>query len=134
MSYGTSEFPLYALTDIKDVYYVGGYGTVKWVNPIEYLSCSPDKVCDRAVQDPLELLNDVNEEYRSKIPSLYPNCSRAKIIAIDRNGMDVRLKTGEGHYVVQRIRFHGPAESYGQVREEVEAILSDGFKKLRKPR
>ena len=48
--------------------------------------------------------------------------------------MDVRLKTGEGHYVVQRIRFHGPAESYGQVREEVEAILSDGFKKLRKPR
>jgi hypothetical protein len=36
--------------------------------------------------------------------------------------------------VVQRIRFHGPAESYGEVRDEVEAILSDGFKKLRKSR
>ena len=29
---------------------------------------------------------------------------------------------------------HGPAESYGEVRDEVEAILSDGFKKLRKSR
>jgi len=134
MSYGTSEFPLYALTDIKDVYYVGGYGQVKWVDPIDYLSSAPDKVCDRAVQDPLELLNNVNAEYRLRIPSLYPDCSRAKIIAVDRCGMDVRLKTGEGHYVVQRIRFHGPAESYGEVRDEVEAILSDGFKKLRKSR
>ncbi len=134
MSYGTSEFPLYALTDIKDVYYVGGYGQVKWVDPIDYLSYAPDKVCDRAVQDPLELLNNVNAEYRLRIPSLYPDCSRAKIIAVDRCGMDVRLKTGEGHYVVQRIRFHGPAESYGEVRDEVEAILSDGFKKLRKSR
>jgi len=42
-SYGTSEFPLYMLTDIRDVYFVGGYGTVKWVSAQDYLTCSADR-------------------------------------------------------------------------------------------
>jgi len=43
-SFGTSEFPLYMLAHIVDVYYVDAYGTVKYLKARDYLSCGADKV------------------------------------------------------------------------------------------
>ena len=128
-SYGTSEFPLYMLSDIQDVYYVGGYGTVKWINAVDYLSCNADKVCDRRYCDPLETLNELNEEYRKKIPVLFSDAIKGKIISIDRNGMDIRVKVKtDGHYVIQRVRFHNEANSLEDAKREFDNILKNGFK------
>jgi hypothetical protein len=127
-SYGTSEFPIYMLADIQDVYFVGGYGTVKWVNAKDYLASSPDKVCDRRFGDPLDVLNKLNEIYRSKIPLLFSDCIRGKIISVDRSGMDMRVKAKDDHYVIQRVRFHGAADSLDEVKREIDNILKNGFK------
>lgn len=127
-SYGTSEFPLYMLADIQDVYFVGGYGTVKWVGAKDYLSCSPDRLCDRRFGDPLDVLNKLNEVYRPKIPLLFSDCIRGKIISVDRAGMDMRVKKKDDHYVIQRVRFHNEANSLDEAKREIDLILAKGFK------
>jgi hypothetical protein len=127
-SYGTSEFPLYMLADIQDVYFVGGYGTIKWVNVKDYLSCRPDMICDRHFADPLNTLNKLNEVYRSKIPLLFSDCNRGKIISVDKMGMDIRVKAKDEHYVIQRVRFHGSANTFEEAKREIDFILKNGFK------
>jgi len=126
-SYGTSEFPLYMLTDIQDCYFVGGYGTVKWVSSIDYLTCNADRVCDRRFGDPLDTLNKLNELYRHKVPLLFSDCTRGKIISVDQKGMDMRVKKDD-HFVIQRVRFHEYADSFESVKVQIDRILKDGFK------
>ena len=128
MSYGTSEFPLFMLTDIQDVYFVGGYGSINWLSAKEYLSARADPICDRALGDPLDTLNRLNEIYRSKVTSLFSDCVRGKIISVDARGMDMRVRTNEGHYVIQRVRFHEPAHSLEDAKREIDRILTGGFK------
>ena len=70
-SYGTSQFTMFALADIVDVYFVGGYGTVMWVNVKDYLSCSPNRICDRRFADPLAQINEANEFFREAIPKIF---------------------------------------------------------------
>jgi hypothetical protein len=130
-SYGTSEFPMYILAVIQDVYFVGGYGTVKWVNAKDYAACSPDKLCDRRYADPLQQINLLNNVFREAIPKMFevlerattahiqkcypssPNefllqgCTKGKIIGVDSGGIDLRLQLHDvGHVLLQRVRFH----------------------------
>ena len=70
-SYGTSQFTMFALADIVDVYFVGGYGTVEWVNVKDYLSCTPNRICDRRFADPLAQINKANDFFREAIPKIF---------------------------------------------------------------
>ena len=45
--FGTSDFPLFMLTEIRAIYFVGGYGTVCWIPHSDYRECRADKVVDR---------------------------------------------------------------------------------------
>ena len=78
-SYGTSEFPMYYFGDIRDVYFVGGYGCVEWVNVQSYMKSSPSKICDRRYCDPLAQINEANIFFRDKIPKLFEGCTKGKV-------------------------------------------------------
>jgi len=52
---------------------------------------------------------------------------QGKIIAVDQQGMDLRL-TVDNHRVMQRVRFHAPVESVEEAKTEIEILFSEGFK------
>jgi len=62
------------------------------------------------------------------IPVLFSDSTRGKIISVDRMGMDMRIKTADDHYVIQRVRFHEPVDSFEEAKKGIDKILKDGFK------
>ena len=40
----TGNFLYFRMHRIVDIYFVGGFGTVQWIDPLEYTSCQPDTV------------------------------------------------------------------------------------------
>ena len=38
------DYTFYRMNDVIDVYFVGGFGTLNWVNLAEYKSAKPDKI------------------------------------------------------------------------------------------
>lgn len=40
----SGNFVYFRMNRIVDIYFVGGFGTVQWLDPAEYLSASPDEI------------------------------------------------------------------------------------------
>jgi nitrate reductase NapE component len=40
----TGNFLYFRMHRIVDIYFVGGFGTVQWIDPAEYTSCQPDTI------------------------------------------------------------------------------------------
>jgi hypothetical protein len=53
------SFTFFRMHRITDVYFVGGFGTVQWIEADEYVSSSPDPIATDAPQRTLQVLNEV---------------------------------------------------------------------------
>lgn len=53
------SFTFFRMHRITDVYFVGGFGTVQWIEAEEYVSSSPDPIATDAPQRTLQVLNEV---------------------------------------------------------------------------
>lgn len=109
---------------IVDIYFVGGFGTVQWVKPVEYAEARPDKI---VLETPNHTLQALNQAFSSHLrETLSQNSTTpaddAVFISVDRLGADVRIRRG-GDYCVERIGFDRPVESLA----EVAALLEKKF-------
>ena len=90
------DFSFYRM-NVVDVYYVGGFGVMGWVSASEY---------DRGQADPLadsmaEIIQHMNADHKDALVLLAREFARvesqeATMIAVDRLGFHVRLKTQDG--------------------------------------
>ena len=90
------DFSFYRL-DIVDVYYVGGFGVMGWVNASEYESAKPDPLADAATG----IIQHMNADHGDALALLARafagiECQEATMTAVDRLGFHVRLKVQEG--------------------------------------
>ena len=53
------SFTFFRMHRITDVYFVGGFGTVQWIDAAEYVGSSPDPIATDAPQRTLQVLNEV---------------------------------------------------------------------------
>jgi hypothetical protein len=53
------SFTFFRMHRITDVYFVGGFGTVQWIDADEYVGSSPDPIATDAPQRTLQVLNEV---------------------------------------------------------------------------
>jgi putative heme iron utilization protein len=90
------DFSFYRLQPV-DLYYVGGFGVMGWVNANEYQSASPDPL---AASSPGILAHMNSDHVHSMIllASKYAGleATEAALTSIDRLGFTLRLKTAEG--------------------------------------
>ncbi|GAB4823563.1 hypothetical protein N2152v2_010609 [Parachlorella kessleri] len=95
----------FRMNRILDIYFVGGFGTVQWVDVEEYTSVQPDKV---VLETPNHTLQVLNEQYSGQLRQLLGQPEReaddAVFISVDKLGADIRVRKG-GDYLVERVGF-----------------------------
>jgi putative heme iron utilization protein len=90
------DFSFYRM-DVVDVYYVGGFGVMGWVKASEYDQAQPDPLADVASG----IIEHMNADHKDALILLARisagiESQEATMIAVDRLGFNVRLKTAEG--------------------------------------
>ena len=134
------DYTFYRMNNIIDVYFVGGFGTLNWVNLDEYKNAKPDKIVTPSEgSSVLDTLAELNTRYGVKLAtsgavegSIGPNESvlseKARvddlwIISIDKRGVDVRVRV-DGVSQVRRLQFQGCVETFNDACDAVEALIA----------
>jgi len=110
------DFSFYRM-DVLDVYYVGGFGVMGWVQAPDYDQAQPDPLADAAAG----ILEHMNADHKDALILLARTnagieSQEATMTAVDRLGFQVRLKTSEGMKGA-RIAFLREARDAGQTRK-----------------
>jgi hypothetical protein len=90
------DFSFYRM-DVLDVYYVGGFGVMGWVQAGDYNDAHPDPLADLAAG----IIEHMNADHKDALVLLAKTCARiesqeASMTSVDRLGFHVRLKTRDG--------------------------------------
>jgi putative heme iron utilization protein len=110
------DFSFYRM-DVVDVYYVGGFGVMGWVQASDYDRAQPDPLADAAAG----IIEHMNADHKDALVLLAKACAgiesqEAVMTAVDRLGFHVRLKTAEGMRGV-RIAFLREARTAPETRK-----------------
>ncbi len=110
------DFSFYRM-DVLDVYYVGGFGVMGWVQASDYGQAQPDPLADSAVG----IIEHMNTDHKDALILLVKACAgivaqEAAMTSVDRLGFHVRLKTAEGMKGA-RIAFLREVNNPGEVRK-----------------
>lgn len=90
------DFSFYRM-DVVDVYYVGGFGVMGWVQASDYDQAHPDPLADVAAG----IIEHMNADHKDALVLLARasagiESQEAAMTSVDRLGFQVRLKTAEG--------------------------------------
>jgi putative heme iron utilization protein len=90
------DFSFYRM-DVVDIYYVGGFGVMGWVSASEYDRSQPDPLADSMA----DIIQHMNADHKDALVLLarrfaHIEPQEATMIAVDRLGFHVRLKTQDG--------------------------------------
>ena len=124
------------MAHITDIYFVGGFGTVQWVEVDEYRRSSPDRIVMRTgTASPEATLLSLNASFASALPRLLraggvgarrgdppAPIDEAALVSVDRTGVDVRVRRG-GSLAVERLRFPQPVDTPQEAHDAVAALL-----------
>jgi putative heme iron utilization protein len=113
-----SDFSFFRL-DVTDVYFVGGFGVMGWVDAVDYRAAEPDPLMDAAA-DIIEHMNADHGEALRAITRHFGQleAEEATMVSCDRLGFVVRARTAEGMKGV-RIQFPEPVRT----REDARRVM-----------
>jgi heme iron utilization protein len=110
------DFSFYRM-DVVDVYYVGGFGVMGWVQASDYAQAQPDPLADSAPG----IVEHMNADHSEALVLLVREfagieAQEAAMTAVDRLGFNIRMKTQEGMKGT-RIAFLREVHSSSDARE-----------------
>ncbi|WOK95001.1 hypothetical protein Cni_G03706 [Canna indica] len=98
------NFHYYRMQNISDIYFVGGFGTVEWVDVKEYEGLKPDKIAAESGEENLKELNAIFSKRIKDVLSTEAEIDDAVFVSVDSKGTDVRVREG-AQFNIQRISF-----------------------------
>ncbi|KAK4267707.1 hypothetical protein QN277_024452 [Acacia crassicarpa] len=98
------NFYYFRMQNISDIYFIGGFGTVAWVDVKEYETLQPDKIAVDGGEQNLKELNAIFSKPLKQLLSTEMEVDDAALISIDSKGTDIRVRQG-AQFNVQRIPF-----------------------------
>jgi putative heme iron utilization protein len=121
-----ADFGFFRLDPI-DVYYVGGFGVMGWVDAPDYLAAEPDPLAKAAPG----IIAHMNEDHVAAMillagTSMGLEATEASMTAVDRLGFFLRLKTSEG---MKGVRINFPQEV--RTPEDTRNILVEMVRRAR---
>jgi putative heme iron utilization protein len=110
-----SDFSFFRLQP-ADIYYVGGFGVMGWVEASDYRGAAPDPLANTAAG----IMTHMNADHVDAMILLARvhaglEATEAAMTSVDRLGFTLRLKTGEGMKGA-RINFLRPATTANETR------------------
>ncbi|CAO2202578.1 unnamed protein product [Urochloa humidicola] len=100
------NFYYYRMHNISDIYFIGGFGTVAWVDVNEYETTQPDKVAVDGAEKSLKL-NAIFSKPLRELLSSEGEVDDAAVISVDSKGIDIRVRQG-AQFNIQRLAFDVP--------------------------
>lgn len=121
------NFYYFRMQNISDIYFIGGFGTVAWVDVKEYENLKPDKIALEGGEQYLKELNNIFSKPLKELLSTEIEVDDAALISIDSKGTDVRVRQG-AQFNVQRISFEeGHAvETLEEAKAALQRLISKG--------
>ncbi|XP_010273581.1 PREDICTED: uncharacterized protein LOC104609071 isoform X2 [Nelumbo nucifera] len=114
------NFYYFRMQNISDIYFIGGFGTVAWVDVEEYESLQPDKIAVDGGEQNLKELNAIFSKPLRELLSTETEIDDAALISIDSKGTDIRVRQG-AQFNIQRLSFE---EGHAvETLEEAKAAL-----------
>ncbi|KAI3834709.1 hypothetical protein MKX03_000318 [Papaver bracteatum] len=98
------NFHYFRMQNISDIYFIGGFGTVAWVDVKEYETLQPDKIAINGGEQNLKELNALFSKPLKELLSAEAEIDDAALISIDSKGIDIRVRQG-AQFNIQRISF-----------------------------
>ncbi|MGA2375071.1 MAG: DUF2470 domain-containing protein [Candidatus Sulfotelmatobacter sp.] len=124
------DFSFYRM-DVLDVYYVGGFGVMGWVQAADYGLAEPDPLAEAAPG----IIEHMNADHKEALILLAKvlagiESQEAAMTAVDRLGFHVRLKTFEGMKGA-RIAFSQEVRDPGQARKVLVGMVQQARQGVR---
>jgi putative heme iron utilization protein len=117
------DFAFYRLETLA-LRYIGGFGRMSWVPPVEYHGSAPDPLASAAAG----ILSHMNEDHAealvivARVLGGLGGASRATMTAVDRYGFEFTAITPEGPRA-KRLAFDETADTTTAVREAIVAMV-----------
>ncbi|THU59980.1 hypothetical protein C4D60_Mb07t07760 [Musa balbisiana] len=124
-SHQWGNFYYYRMQSISDIYFIGGFGTVAWVNVKEYEATQPDKIAADGGEQNLKELNANFSKPLKELLSMEAEIDDAALISIDSKGIDIRVRQG-AQFNIQRLSFE--VEHSIETLEEAKKALQKTIK------
>ncbi|KAL8043623.1 hypothetical protein ABFX02_09G128028 [Erythranthe guttata] len=121
------NFYYFRMQNISDIYFIGGFGTVAWVDVKEYETLQPDKIAVDGGEQNLKELNAVFSKPLKELLSKEAEVDDAALISIDSRGIDIRVRQG-AQFNVQRISFEDghSVETLEEAKKALWRVLDKG--------
>jgi len=118
------DFAFYRLT-VEDVYIVGGFGSMGWVDAADYRAARPDPLADVAAG----ILEHMNRDHADALLTFARVLAKAEadeatMVAVDRLGFKLRLRHGDRIHAA-RIPFPREITTPEQTRQVLIEMLRD---------
>lgn len=123
------SFRFYRMNAIRDIYFVGGFGTVAWIDTAAYAATPPDAIVMYHPHETIEMLSDrfgaaLAERFAApRGDGSGGEAATASVISIDAAGIDVRLRQG-WDATVHRLAFPAKVTTPEAAAHAVEAALA----------
>lgn len=119
-----SDFSFHRMR-VEEVYYVGGFGVMGWVDGEAYATAEPDPLRHAAA----EILKHVNEDHADALLLLALHAGidapeEARMTGVDHLGFSLRVRTDERVRGL-RLAFPGEARTGARVREFLVAMVGE---------
>ena len=116
------DFAFWAL-DVRDVYFVGGFAAMGWVDAADYRAAAPDPLADAAAG----IVQHMNADHADALVAYARHfagapAQEASMVAVDRLGFKLRVRHEDRLHSV-RIAFPDEVTSAGQARTVLIAML-----------
>ncbi|VFQ68897.1 unnamed protein product [Cuscuta campestris] len=115
-----ANFYYFRMNNISDIYFIGGFGTVAWVDAKEYETVEPDKIIVHVAEKYLKELNAVFSKPLRELLSQEAEVDDVALISIDSKGTDIRVRQG-AQFNIQRMSFEAE-QSFETLEEAKEAL------------
>lgn len=120
---------------ILDIYFVGGFGTVQWVDVADYMATRPDSI---VAADPQQTISVLNKKFDMSLRKLLcrklrPHVDEAVLISIDKLGADVRVRVGTD-YSVERIGWQNHVHTQEDAVKAMEELIKLDSTAMVRPR
>ena len=117
-----TDFSFFRL-EVLEIYYVGGFGAMGWVDAPEYKQALPDPLAPGAA----EIMAHMNADHGDAMILLARShagiqATEAAMTAVDRLGFHLRLKTADGMKGI-RINYPGEVRSPQEIRKAMVEMV-----------
>lgn len=121
------NFYYFRMQNISDIYFIGGFGTVAWVDIKEYETVQPDKIAVDGGEQNLKELNAIFSKPLKELLSKEIEVDDAALISIDSKGTDLRVRQG-AQFNIQRLSFEEEhlVETLEQAKEALWKLINKG--------